>query len=75
VGCPGCKPDTGSLAIEDGDLLLFSTDGLHDALAEEQIITILSAPHASLKEKGAAFLQAGLDAGGQDNLTLILAAV
>ncbi len=75
VGCPDCVPVSGSLTVERGDLLLFSTDGLHDALSEDEMIAILASPRASLKEIGASFLQAGLDTGGKDNLTLVLAAV
>ena len=73
VGCPDCDPATGSLPIESGDLLLYTTDGLHDALPEHEIVEMLAAPHASLKEIADALLQAGLDTGGQDNMTLVIA--
>lgn len=73
VGCPDCDPATGSLPIESGDLLLYTTDGLHDALPEKEIVEMLAAPHASLKEIAASLLQAGLDTGGQDNMTLVIA--
>jgi protein phosphatase len=75
VGCPGCEPVTGSLPIESGDLLLFSSDGLHDALAANEMIAILTAPHASLADMAEAFMQAGLDTGGKDNMTLVLASI
>jgi len=75
VGCPMCEPETGSLRIEKGDILLHSTDGLHDGIPENVITTILDAPHASLEALAEALIQAALDAGGLDNITLVLAAV
>jgi protein phosphatase len=75
VGCPDCDPATGSLPIQSGDLLLYTTDGLHDALSESEITEILVSPHASLKEMAATLLRAGLDTGGKDNMTLIMAAL
>ena len=75
VGCPMCEPVTGSLRIEHGDLLLYTTDGLHDALSEDDFREIMIAPHASLEDKAAAFIQAGLGTGGKDNLTVVMAAI
>lgn len=74
VGCPNCDPVTGSLRIEPGDLLLQSTDGLHDALSARKIAAILRSPHASVDEIARLLIQAALDAGGADNVTLVLVA-
>jgi serine/threonine protein phosphatase PrpC len=75
VGCPDCDPVTGSLPIEPGDLLLHTTDGLHDALSEREIIDILTSSHASIDKKAAALISAGLDSGGHDNMTVILTSI
>jgi protein phosphatase len=75
VGCPMCEPVTGSLALESGDLLLHSTDGLHDALSEKDIIAILTSSHPTVGDTAEALLQAALVASGQDNITLVLSTV
>lgn len=75
VGCPDCDPATGSLRIEPGDLLLHTTDGLHDALSEGEITKILMLSHASLEEKAASLIRAALDTGGNDNITVILTSI
>lgn len=75
VGCPTCEPVTGSLKVEPGDLLLHSTDGLHDALPESDIVRILATPGSAVEEIVDALIQAPLDAGGNDNVTCVLAAV
>lgn len=73
VGGPLCEPATGSIAIKRGDLLLHTTDGLHDALSEKEIIDRLAAWGTSLEDKAESLLRAALDAGGKDNITLVLA--
>jgi protein phosphatase len=75
VGCPMCEPSTGTYRIEKGDLLLHSTDGLHDALPETEIVRLLATPGATVDAIADALIQAVLDAGGNDNVTLVLAAV
>jgi protein phosphatase len=74
VGCPDCVPVTGSLPLESGDLLLYTTDGLHDALPENDIAEMLASPRAALKEIAESLIQAGLETGGEDNLTVVIAA-
>ena len=75
VGCPMCEPETGSLPIEKRDILLHTTDGLHDGISENEIKTILTASHASVEALAESLIQAALDSGGNDNTTLVLAAV
>jgi len=75
VGCPMCEPETGSFRIAKGDILLHTTDGLHDGIPENDITTILAASHASVEAVAKALIQAALDSGGQDNMTLVLASV
>jgi protein phosphatase len=73
VGCPDCEPMTGTFPIEKGDLLLHSTDGLHDALSVRQLTDILSSLHRSAEDKARSLVQAALEAGGADNITVIVA--
>lgn len=73
VGDPLCEPVTGSIRIKRGDLLLHTTDGLHDALSEQELIQLLAARGTSLEDKAESLLRAALEAGGKDNITLILA--
>ncbi|EGL82604.1 protein serine/threonine phosphatase [Caldalkalibacillus thermarum TA2.A1] len=56
--------------VGDEQILLCS-DGLSGMVAEQQIKEILENPH-SVDEKASLLLQAALDAGGEDNITLIL---
>ncbi|MBL0713656.1 MAG: cyclic nucleotide-binding domain-containing protein [Desulfosarcina sp.] len=73
VGCPQCEPETGSIRIKSGDLLLHTTDGLHDTLSEWEFTQLLAAPAISIEDKAESFLQAVLDTGGKDNITLVMA--
>jgi protein phosphatase len=75
VGCPMCEPVTGSLPVERGDVLLHTTDGLHDALSTKEFTDILSSVHGAAEEMANALIQAALNAGGSDNMTVVMAAV
>jgi len=75
VGCPMCTPETGEFPIQNGDLLLHTSDGLHDALSQEQMTAMLSSPDGTLEDKAAMLIQAALDRGGRDNMTVVTAAV
>ena len=60
-------------ALQEGDLLMLSTDGLHDKVEEEEISKQL-ALQDSLEAKSANLLQMALEAGGYDNVTIVLLA-
>ena len=64
------EADSGTVDIMNGDLLLLSTDGLHDEVPEETIKSILSS-NTGLQEKLQAFVSAALDTGGKDNITVV----
>ena len=55
-----------------GDCLLLCTDGLHDELALKTIALLLT-QEASPAEKAESLVKAALDAGGRDNVTVIVA--
>ena len=59
--------------VEDGDLYLFCSDGLNDMLSDERIAALLVTA-GSLEEKAAALVFAANEAGGRDNISVILAA-
>lgn len=60
----------GSFKVEEGDTLLLSTDGLHDEVSEERMVSILLS-NEELGEKFQALVSAALDEGGRDNITVV----
>ena len=72
VGCSICEPETGRLEFKDEDVLILTTDGLHKTIATETIISLLRA-ETSLETRAKSLVQAALDAGGNDNITLVIA--
>lgn len=57
---------------EDGDLFLLCSDGLTDMVSDEQIAMALASAD-TLEEKCQALVHAANDAGGRDNISVILA--
>ncbi len=79
VGCEEFDPDTGTLALEVGDILLLSSDGLHDMISHRRIEALTAEVAArrddvTVEAACQALLHEALEAGGQDNVTIILAA-
>lgn len=70
IGRDKFQMDTGTLSLHAGDLILLSTDGLHDRIPEERISSIIHAS-AALEAKLHALVNAALDAGGRDNITIV----
>jgi serine/threonine protein phosphatase PrpC len=63
--------DTRSFRGRPGDVYLLCSDGLTTMLAEEQILALLLAnPH--LRDAGEALIAAANQAGGRDNITVVL---
>ena len=65
--------DTDRLQIEDGDRLVLCSDGLTDLVDDEQITSILLETTRS-RDACEKLVQRALDAGGRDNVTVIVAA-
>jgi len=65
------EADTGNFKIQAGDLLLFSTDGLHDEVPEEEIVSALKSDK-DLAKKTDDLLSAALAAGGKDNIAVVM---
>jgi serine/threonine protein phosphatase PrpC len=68
------EADTGNFNIQAGDLLLLSTDGLHDEVPEEEILSALRSDN-DLEEKTEDLLSAALAAGGKDNIAVVIVEV
>jgi protein phosphatase len=66
------KPDVEKLALDDGDTLLLCSDGLNEMVPNDQISDILAGVAASgtLCER---LIDRALEAGGKDNVTVIVA--
>ncbi|MDO9072096.1 MAG: Stp1/IreP family PP2C-type Ser/Thr phosphatase [Rubrivivax sp.] len=58
--------------VEPGDVFLMCSDGLSDMLDDAAIAQVLQA-HDSLETTGRALIDAANDAGGKDNISVILA--
>lgn len=63
--------ETGSSPFLPGDLILLCSDGLTDLVSKTTISTILNAAD-TLKVKGEKLISAANDAGGKDNITVVL---
>jgi len=74
VGCGICEPETGELEVHSEDLLILTTDGLHKKIPPETLISLLNA-ETCLETKAKSLVQAALDAGGKDNITLVVAEI
>jgi len=72
LGCGYAEPETGRLKFLTGDLLVLSTDGLHREISENTFRFILNTD-TSLESMAQALVKAALDAGGKDNITVVMA--
>lgn len=79
VGSPDVEPVTGTLDLAAGDVLLICSDGLHDMVREEAIAERLSAmagqDQPDLEACAGDLVEAAREAGGHDNITLVLAMI
>lgn len=58
--------------VQQGDLLLLSTDGLHDFIGEAQLKARLSDLNADLEAEARQLVHAALEAGSDDNISCLL---
>jgi protein phosphatase len=72
VGCGYAEPETGRLKFLTGDLLVLSTDGLHRQILENALYSILNTD-TNLETKAKRLVKAALNAGGKDNITVVMA--
>jgi protein phosphatase len=69
----GVDVDVDLLQLEDGDRLMLCSDGLTDLVDDEAITKAMLAKPAS-KDACGQLVQMALDAGGRDNVTVVVAA-
>ncbi len=79
VGSTDVEPDTGVLDLTPGDVLLICSDGLHDMVSEPDMADRLrgmqAGSPADLEGCAHDLVEAARDAGGHDNITLVLVLV
>jgi protein phosphatase len=63
--------DTRSFSARDGDVYLLCSDGLTTMLSEERILELLRASR-TLRDAGERLVAAANEAGGRDNITVVL---
>lgn len=68
----GFDPEGRTLNVEDGDTVLLCTDGLTDMLENPEIEQTMRAA-AGVPRQAERLIGAALDAGGRDNVTVVLA--
>ncbi|HLK62248.1 MAG TPA: protein phosphatase 2C domain-containing protein [Bryobacteraceae bacterium] len=71
IGNAHIYPELTSLALKPGDRILLCTDGLWEGLRHEQIGQIVTA-RGPVETLGLALVEKAIEAGGRDNITLIL---
>jgi serine/threonine protein phosphatase PrpC len=69
---PSVEVDSFTVDLRPGDKLLLCTDGLWDMVRDPAIQQVLANPTASPEQTGDALIQAALDGGGEDNVSLIV---
>ncbi len=72
IGCGICEPETGQLEFIPGDLLIISSDGLHNQISHEIMQKYLKKKN-SLAQKADSLIKNALQVGGKDNITVLLA--
>jgi PPM family protein phosphatase len=70
IGCTSSQPDTGNLELKENDLLLLSSDGLHDALPDTIIESILKS-QAGIEKRLSSLVEAALQEGSQDDISVL----
>jgi protein phosphatase len=68
---PDPRPDIACHTVQPGDTYLLCSDGLHDMLSDAQITATLRREPALEKTANAMLMQAN-EAGGRDNISLVL---
>ena len=71
---PTVTVDQRQVAIERGDTFLLATDGLHGVIGDAEIAMILRS-ECDLTRSAARLIEAALDSGAPDNVTVVLARI
>jgi PPM family protein phosphatase len=68
---PDVEVDTFTYPVKAGDVLLLCSDGLTSMISEQDVARVLGSTE-DLDEAGRALIQEANDAGGRDNITVVL---
>lgn len=71
---PMVNSDYNKVRLEEGDVFLLTTDGVHEHWSEDETISALGA-HSDLDIAAKKITKTALDAGSEDNLTVMTARV
>lgn len=71
LGCGDCEPSLGRQKVLPGDLIMICSDGLHGELTDEQMSSVLVGGDP-LESKANRLIQSALQAGGADNISVVL---
>lgn len=74
VGSPDVQPDFGSLALETGDVLLLTTDGVHDHVARPRLVSLLDSGQ-DLPGIADLLIKDAVDSGSTDDMSIVLGRV
>jgi PPM family protein phosphatase len=74
LGCPALHPDSGMFHVGAGDLLLLTSDGVHDHVLGKRMIELLRS-HQSLEEIADALIAEAKQAGSTDDVSAVLGRV
>jgi serine/threonine protein phosphatase PrpC/type II secretory pathway pseudopilin PulG len=69
---PYVEVDTFKVPLQVGDKLLLCSDGLWDMVRDPEIQRLMSAPAPDPNKTGKELVQAALDGGGEDNVSVIV---
>jgi PPM family protein phosphatase len=58
--------------FENGDIALLCSDGLHGMINDQQIVEVLNSVPDSLEEAAGRLIEAANEAGGKDNVSVVL---
>jgi PPM family protein phosphatase len=72
LGSPDVQPDYGSFTIDHQDTLILTTDGLHDYVRPDRLITVLGSS-ASFPEMADTLISKALESGSTDNVSIVFA--
>lgn len=74
LGCPGVRPDRGSFAVSPRDLLLLTSDGVHDHVTPDRMAELLLSAMC-LEDMAGALIAEARRAGSTDDLSAVLCRV
>ena len=69
---PVVEVDTFKVQLQPGDKLLLCSDGLWDMVRDPEIQRLMRAPASDPSQTTSGLIQAALDGGGEDNISVIV---